>query len=323
VASEYPAAEGQRRPLRIAFLGSPAFALPTLEILLDAGHRLVAVYCQPPRPAGRGQRLQRSPVHEFAERRGLDVRTPVRLRDEAEQSSFAALEPDVAVVAAYGLILPKPILDAPRLGCLNVHASLLPRWRGAAPIERALLAGDSETGVTIMQMEEGLDTGPMLLAERVPIEPSTTKPALEDALAHLGARLLLPALNGLLARSLVPRPQPDEGATYAKKLQRDEGRLAWSRPAVVLERAVHALTPQPGVFFVHAGERIKVLAADVVDAAGGDAAGAPGTVIDDRLTIACGEGSLRPLRLQRAGRGPVDTEAFLRGYPLPPGLVLG
>ena len=317
MASEHPAAQGQRHPLRIAFLGSPAFALPSLATLLDAGHRIVAVYCQPPRPAGRGQRLQRSPVHEYAERRGLDVRTPVRLRDEAEQSSFAALELDVAVVAAYGLILPKPILDAPRLGCLNVHASLLPRWRGAAPIERAILAGDRETGVTIMQMEEGLDTGPMLLAERIPIEASTTKPQIEEALAHLGAGLLLRALDGLIGRALVPRPQPDESVTYAKKLQRDEGRLDWSRPAAVLERVVRALTPQPGVFFVHAGERIKVLAADVVDAAG-----APGTVIDDQLTIACGEGSLRALRLQRAGRGPVDAAAFLRGYALPPGVVL-
>ena len=318
MASEHLAAQGQRRPLRIAFLGSPAFALPTLGALLDAGHRVVAVYSQPPRPAGRGQRLQCSSVHEYAERRGLDVRTPVRLRDEAEQSSFAALELDVAVVAAYGLILPKSILDAPRLGCLNVHASLLPRWRGAAPIERAILAGDSETGVTIMQMEEGLDTGPMLLAERVPIEPSTTKPELEEALAHLGAGLLLRALDGLVAHALVPRAQPDDGVTYAKKLERDEGRLDWSRPAAVLERAVRALTPQPGVFFVHAGERIKVLAADVVDAAG-----APGTVIDDRLTIACGEGSLRALRLQRAGRGPVDAAAFLRGYAFPPGVILG
>lgn len=307
----------------MAFLGSPAFALPTLAALVDAGHRIVAVYCQPPRPAGRGQRLQRSPVHEDAERRGLDVRTPERLRDEAEQSGFAALDLDVAVVAAYGLILPKPILGAPRLGCLNVHASLLPRWRGAAPMERAILAGDRETGVTIMQMEEGLDTGPMLLAERAPIEPSTTKPALEDALAQLGAGLLLRALDGLIAQALVPRPQPDEGVTYAKKLQRDEGRLDWSRPAAVLERAVRALTPQPGVFFVHAGERIKVLAADVIGEDVIGAAGAPGTVIDDRLTIACGEGSLRPLRLQRAGRGPVDATAFLRGYPLPPGLVLG
>jgi methionyl-tRNA formyltransferase len=298
-------------------MGSPAFALPTLGALLDAGHDVVAVYCQPPRPAGRGRRPQRAPVHEYAESRGLEVRTPARLRDDGEQSRFAALRLDVAVVAAYGLILPKRILEAPLLGCLNVHASLLPRWRGAAPIERAILAGDHETGVTIMLVEEGLDTGPMLLGDRVPIGPATTAPELRDTLAHLGAKLLLRALDGLVTNALTPRPQPDDGVTYAKKLERDEGRIDWNKPAAALERAVRALTPQPGVFFEHAGERIKVLAAGVVDADG-----TPGTVIDNRLTIACGNGALRALRLQRAGRGSVDAAAFLRGYPLPPGTAL-
>lgn len=317
MASDQAVAGQQDYRLRVAFLGSPAFALPTLGALLDAGHHIVAVYCQPPRPAGRGHRPQRAPVHEYAESRGLEVRTPERLRDDGEQSRFAALNLDVAIVAAYGLILPKPILEAPRWGCLNVHASLLPRWRGAAPIERAILAGDDETGVTIMQMEEGLDTGPVLLTERAPIGPSTTAPDLRDTLAHLGAPLLLRALDGLITNTLAPRPQPDDGVTYAKKLERDEGRIDWNRPAAALERAVRALTPQPGVFFEHAGERIKVLAADVVDATG-----TPASVIDDRLTIACGERALRALRLQRAGRGSVDAAAFLRGYPLPPGTAL-
>ena len=304
--------------LRIAFLGSPAFALPSLQALVDAGHEIAAVYSQPPRPAGRGQRLQRAPVHAHAESIGLPVRTPSTLRDQAEQQAFKALDLDVAVVAAYGLILPKPILDAPRLGCVNVHASLLPRWRGAAPIERAILAGDIETGVTLMQMEEGLDTGPMLLSRRVPIGPATTAPELHDILADLGASLLPAALDGLATGTLVAQPQPAEGVTYARKLARDEGRIDWSLPAAALERAVRALTPQPGVFFEHAGERIKVLAAELV---AGTAI--PGSVVDDRLTVACGEGMLRPTLLQRPGRGPTETAAFLRGYPLPAGTALG
>lgn len=248
---------------------------------------------------------------------GLLVRTPASLRDEAEQLAFAALRLDAAIVAAYGLILPKPILDAPRLGCINVHASLLPRWRGAAPIERAIMEGDTETGVTIMQVEEGLDTGPMLLVGSVPIGPATTAPDLHCALADLGARLLLPALDGLAAGILSGRPQPKEGITYAKKLLREEGRIDWHRPAVSLERAVRALTPQPGVFFEHAGDRIRVLAAEVADSAG-----APALVLDDDLTVGCGEGAFRPLLLQRAGRGPAETAAFLRGYPLPRGTRL-
>lgn len=303
--------------LRIAFMGTPDFAVRCLAALVAAGHEVAAVYCQPPRPARRGHQLQPSPVQAYAETLGLPVRTPARL-DAAAAAAFAGLGLDAAVVAAYGLILPKPVLAAPRLGCINVHASLLPRWRGAAPIQRALLAGDRETGVTIMQMDEGLDTGPILLAESVPIEPQATAAALHDRLAASGARLVVRALDELAAGRLVPRPQPGEGATYAKKLGREEGRLDWRRPAVELERAVRALNPWPGVWFEHAGERIKVLAAAI--AARGDAA--PGTVLDDRLTVACGVGALRPTTLQRGGRAAQDAAAFLRGYPVPAGTML-
>ncbi len=309
------------RPLRVAFFGSPAFALPSLQALVDAGHTVAAVYAQPPRPAGRGHKEQRAPVHVLAETLGLPVRTPFTLRDEAEQRAFAALALDAAVVAAYGLILPKAILQAPKLGCINVHASLLPRWRGAAPIERAIMAGDAETGVTLMQMDEGLDTGPMLQTCRVAIGPATTAAELRETLAGLGASLLPEALAGLAAGALGARPQPADGVTYAHKLARDEGRTDWSLPAAVLERRVRALTPQPGAFFEHRGERIKLLAAEVADAAG--QAAQPGPALDDRLTIACGDGALLPTILQRPGRGRAGTAAFLRGYPLPAGTRLG
>ena len=310
--------------LRLAFMGTPDFAVPSLAALLAAGHDIVAVYCQPPRPAGRGNKLQLSAVQAFAESNGLLVRHPTRLRDPAAQAEFAALRLDAAVVAAYGLILPKPILAAPRLGCLNVHASLLPRWRGAAPIQRAILAGDSETGVTIMQMDEGLDTGPMLLAERVPIGPATTAAELQDVLASLGARLIVPALQQLDSGALVARPQPEEGVTYAAKLTREEGRLDWRRPAAELERAVRALNPWPGIWFEREGERIKVLAAELAAAPLGAplADAPPGTVLDDRLAVACRTGALRLLLLQRAGRAPADASAFLRGYAIPRGTVL-
>jgi methionyl-tRNA formyltransferase len=302
--------------LRLAFLGTPDFAVPILETLLSR-HDIAAVYCQPPRPAGRGHLVQPSPVQRFAEAKGLAVRTPRTLRDPVEQAAFAALALDAAVVAACGLILPKAILEAPRLGCLNVHASLLPRWRGAAPIQRAILAGDRETGVTIMQMDEGLDTGPMLLARRVPIGPATTASALHDELATLGAWLILEALDGLAAGRLAPVPQPGEAVTYATKLGRDEGRLDWHQPASLLEREVRALNPWPGVWFESPAGRIKVLAAEL--AAG---SGAPGTVLDDRLAIACGAGAPRPTLVKRAGRAPAATGAFLRGCPLPVGTLL-
>jgi methionyl-tRNA formyltransferase len=313
------------RPLRLAFMGTPDFAVPSLAALRAAGHDIAAVYCQPPRPAGRGHRVQPSPVQSFAERHDLPVRTPRTLKEPAAQAEFADLALDAAVVVAYGLILPKPVLAAPRLGCFNVHASLLPRWRGAAPIQRALLAGDPETGVTIMHMDEGLDTGPMLLRERVPIGPQTTASDLHDALAALGARLVVQALDAAAAGRLVPVPQPAEGVTYAAKLDRDEGRLDWAKAAAFLERAVRALNPWPGVWFEAGdGERIKLLAAEAVPYAG--VAAAPGTVLDGNLTVACGGdasgGALRPLRLQRAGREATDTASFLRGRPIPPGTVL-
>lgn len=303
------------RALTLAFMGSADFSVPTLAALLTAGHRVVAVYTQPPRPAGRGQKPRLSPVHRFADQHGLPVQTPPSLKPSEEHDRFRALHLDAAVVAAYGLILPQAILDAPRLGCLNVHGSLLPRWRGAAPIQRALLAGDAETGVTIMQMDRGLDTGPVFCTESVPITPSTTATVLHDTLAAAGARLMVDVLAGVAAGRVRPIAQPTEGATYAHKLERDEGRLDWREPATRLDRAVRALNPWPGVWFEHAGERIKVLAA----IPGAGTAEAPGTVIDDRLTVACGEGALQLLDVQRAGRAPMSAEALLRGYPLPRG----
>jgi methionyl-tRNA formyltransferase len=302
--------------MRLIFMGTPDFSVPILAALLDAGHRIAAVYSQPPRPAGRGHKEQPTPVHGFAAARGLDVRTPKSLKGADEQAAFAALAADAAVVAAYGLILPKAILAAPRLGCLNVHASLLPRWRGAAPIQRAILAGDSETGVTIMQMDEGLDTGAMLATETIPITATTTAATLHDALSEMGARMIVAALDSL------PRagtPQPALGVTYAAKLAKDEGRMDWTRPAALLERTVRALNPWPGVWCELAGERLKVLDA-MVAAEGG--AGEPGRLLDDRLLVACGEGTLRLTRVQRAGKGPMTADELLRGFAVAKGTVL-
>ncbi len=304
-------------------MGSPAFSVPSLHALHDAGHDIAAVYCQPPRPAGRGQKPQPCAVHAAADALGLPVRTPARLRhDAAEHAAFAALGLDVAAVAAYGLILPPAMLDAPALGCWNVHASLLPRWRGASPIQSALLAGDAETGVTIMRMEPGLDTGPMLLSAATPIGPAATTPELHDTLAALGATLLV--------RALVERPpavpQP-AGATHAAKLSRADGRLDWTEDAAALERRVRALTPWPGTWTTLAAspgmppEVVKVLAAEPAEF-GGPAA-APGTILDARLTVRCGAGALRLLRVQRPGRAAVDAADFLRGVAAPPGTVLG
>ena len=306
-------------PLNLIFMGTPDFAATILARLIDAGHRIRAVYTQPPRPAGRGQREQKSPVHELAERHELLVRHPTTLRSPEAQAEFAAIPADAAVVAAYGLLLPKPVLDAPRFGCLNVHASLLPRWRGAAPIQRALLAGDAETGITIMQMDEGLDTGPILLLQALPIGSKETAGSLGERLADLGARLMLEALQGVARGTFVPRPQPSEGASYAAKLRREEAWLDWRRPATALERQVRAFEPWPGAYFLGRGERIRVLAADAEPRT---APASPGTVIDERLSIACGDGILRPVKLQRAGRTPLDGAAFLRGFALPPGTVL-
>ncbi len=303
--------------LRLAFMGTPEFARTGLAALIAAGHDIACVYSQPPRPAGRGQRSRASPVQALAEERGLPVRTPVNLREAAEQAHFADLGLDAAVVAAYGLILPPAILEAPRRGCLNIHASLLPRWRGAAPIQRAILAGDHETGITIMQMDEGLDTGPMLLAERLPISPSDTGAMLHDRLAALGARLIVAALEQSATGRLIPTPQPASGATYAAKLRREDGRLDWREPAGDLARRVRALTPWPGAWCELVGKRIKILAAEAVGAEG-----PPGRVLDDRLTIACGAGALRLLTVQRPGKAPLGAAEFLRGFKLIPGTVL-
>lgn len=295
-------------------MGSPDFAVPALRALVAAGHEVAAVYCQPPKPAGRGQRETPCPVHRAALEMGLPVRTPARVkRDAAEHAAFAALDLDVAVVAAYGLILPPAMLEAPRRGCLNIHASLLPRWRGAAPIHAAILHGDAESGVTIMRMEEGLDTGPMLLREAIPLTPRSTTPELHDALAQMGARLILRALD----EDPPATPQPEAGVTYAPKLTKADGALDFRQPAPVLDARIRAMNPWPGAFFTHQGEALRVLAAEP---AKGD--GPPGTVLHG-LTIACGTGALRLTRLQRPGRGPLDAETFLRGYNLPPGTVLG
>jgi len=309
------AAPGQA--LDLVFMGTPAFAATILDGLIVAGHHIVGVYTQPPRPAGRGHRVQPSPVQQLAEEHGLAIHHPVTLR--REQAAFAELQADAAVVAAYGLILPPEVLTTPRLGCFNVHASLLPRWRGAAPIQRALLAGDRVIGVTIMQMEEGLDTGPILLREQIPIARDAMAAGLSAELAVLGKRLMLAALDGVAHGRLVPQPQPETGVTYAPKIRREEGRLDWRLGSVELERRVRALDPWPGAFFERSSERIRVHAA--IDLPG-PAGGRPGTVLDERLTVACGEGVLRLLRLQRPGRAPLEASAFLRGFPLPPGTVL-
>jgi len=304
-------------------MGTPDFAAVILDALIVAGHRVKAAYSQPPRPAGRGHRLQPSPVQALAEARGIATRCPTSLRDPEIQAEFAATHADAAVVAAYGLILPPAVLGILRLGCLNVHASLLPRWRGAAPIQRAILDGDRETGITIMQMDAGLDTGAILLQQAAPITPTTTAGDLTGRLATLGGELIVAALDRLAAGGLRPHPQPESGVTYAKKLSRDEARLDWRLPAARLERQVRAFDPWPGAYFLvnfpGGEERIRVLSAEI--GSGGEAA-PPGTVLDARLSIACGEGVLRPLRLQRPGRAAMDTGALLRGFALPPGTML-
>jgi methionyl-tRNA formyltransferase len=298
-------------------MGTPAFAAVALKALADAEHDVIAVYSQPPRPGGRrGLELQKSPVHALAEELGIAVRTPVALESADEAAAFAGLNADVAVVAAYGLILPKAVLAAPRHGCLNIHASLLPRWRGAAPIQRAIMAGDEETGVTIMQMEEGLDTGPMLLKEELAIDPDVNAGGLHDALAEIGARLIVQALEQL--PDLKPVPQPADGVTYAAKITKEESRIDWRRSAAELDRHIRGLSPVPGAFTEISGERLTILAADLVS--GSDR---PGTILDDRLTIACGEGALRPTLVKRAGKRAMSAEEMLRGFAVPPGTTLG
>jgi methionyl-tRNA formyltransferase len=301
--------------MRLGFMGSPDFAVPALATLHSAGHVVAAVYCQPPRPAGRGQAVRPCPVQLAAERLGLEVRTPARLRgDAAAQADFAALALDAAVVVAYGLILPPEFLAAPRYGCLNIHASLLPRWRGAGPIQAAILAGDAETGVTIMRMDQGLDTGAMLLREAVPIGATTTAADLHDALSMIGARLVLRAL----VQDPPPVPQPAAGATYAPKLTRADARIDWTMDAMAIERRVRAFDPWPGTFTLLEGTTLKVLRATLAE---GD--GEPGVVLDDRLTVGCGRGALRLTRVQLAGRAPLDADAFLRGHAVAAGTRLG
>jgi methionyl-tRNA formyltransferase len=299
-------------------MGTARFAAPSLRALAAGPHEVVAVYTQPARAAGRGLKARPSPVHTAALELGILVHTPEALKAPAEREVLASFRADLAVVAAYGLILPESILDVPRLGCINLHASLLPRWRGAAPIQRALLAGDAETGVTIIQMEPSLDTGPILAMERVPITPETSAASLHDSLAELAARMVGPTVDQLASGGTTPHPQPEQGVTYAPKIDKAEARLDWSRPAAFLERQLRSLNPWPGCWTPLDGERLLVLEGELTVGAG-----APGEVLDDRMTIACGEGALRLIRVQRAGGRPMPADAFLRGFRLPVGARLG
>lgn len=301
--------------MRITFMGTPEFAVPTLSALVVAGHDVVAVYTQPPRPAGRGKTMSPSPVQRRAEELGIAVRYPASLKGAEAQEEFAAFGADVAVVAAYGLILPRAVLDAPRLGCVNVHASLLPRWRGAAPIHRAILAGDAKTGVTIMGMEAGLDTGPMLATVETEVARKTAG-ALTTELADLGADLLVTVLGDL--ESYPPIAQPDEGVTYAAKIDKAEARIDFMASAAQTERQVRAFAPAPGAFFEVAGDRVRILSAEPLITA----AARPGTVIDEALTIACNPGAIRPTLVQRAGRGAMKPADMLRGFVIPVGTQL-
>ncbi len=301
--------------MRLIFMGTPDFAVATLKALTLAGHDIACVYSQPPRPAGRGMATRLSPVQALAQTRGIETRTPTSLKSPEEHQRFAALNADAAVVVAYGLLLPKAILAAPRLGCFNVHASLLPRWRGAAPIQRAIMAGDAETGVTIMRMEEGLDTGPMCKVGRVAITPAMTAQLLHDTLAELGAKLMVETLA--LAK-IDCQPQPVSGITYARKIDKAEARIDFTRPADQVRNHIHGLSPFPGAWFTVAGTRVKVLACEV-----GSQTGKPAMFVDDRLTVACGAGAVRLVQLQREGREPMAAEAFMRGFPIAAGTMAG
>lgn len=303
--------------MRIIFMGTPDFSVPVLEALVTAGHELLAIYCQPPRPAGRGKKFRPSPVQSLTERLGLLVRHPLDFQDPAEIKSFADLNADIAVVVAYGLILPQAVLDAPKFGCLNIHASLLPRWRGAAPIHRAIMAGDAQTGVCIMQMEKGLDTGPVLLRAETDILATDTTAVLHDRLSRIGADLIVQALADL--PNLTPVTQADEGVTYASKIDKAEAEIDWAKPAVEVDRMIRGLSPFPGAWFEVNGRRVKVLSSVLAKGQG-----PVGTVLDDALTVACGGGSaVQLLRLQRAGKGAMDAVDFLRGLPLPKGQSIG
>jgi methionyl-tRNA formyltransferase len=308
--------------MRLAFLGTPDFALAALRRLVAAGHEIACVYSQPPAPRGRGHTLQPSPVHAFALERDLPVRTPASMRDPGEIFAFQALELDAAVVVAFGQILPAEVLEAPLLGAFNLHGSLLPRWRGAAPIQRAVMAGDPVTGVEVMRMTEGLDEGPVLASETLRIGPLDTAGTVHDRMAAIGAELLARTLPQIEAGTAIETPQAEEGATYAKKIRPKEARIVWIRPGVETDRKIRGLSPFPGAWFQLAGDkgplRVKALLS-----AYEDAEGAPGEVLDDRLLVATGEGAVRLLRVQREGRGPQDAEAFLRGQPVAAGTMLG
>ena len=299
--------------LRLAFLGTPDFAVPTLAELIAQGHDIACVYSQPPRPKGRGMTLEPGPVHQFALSAKLPVRTPLSLKDAEQQALFADLELDAAVVVAYGLLLPKPILDAPRLGCFNLHGSLLPRWRGAAPIQRAVMAGDAETGVMVMHMDEGLDTGPVLMAEKVTIGRNTAG-ELADQLSRLGADLMVRALAALERGQIAEQAQSDAGVTYAKKISKDEARIDWSKSASEIDCLVRGLSPWPGAYTEIKGERLKILNAEPAIATG-----EPGTIVGGDLTIACGDGALKLKKVQRAGSRAMDAAELLKGFALPPG----
>ena len=298
--------------MRLIFMGTPGFAVTPLQALLDAGHEIACVYTQPPRRSGRGQHARPGPVQAHAKAAGLRVRHPVNFRDPADREALAALGADLAVVVAYGLILPQAVLDAPARGCLNIHASLLPRWRGAAPIQRAIMAGDAETGVCVMQMEAGLDTGPVILREAVPIGPQDTAGSLHDTLSDLGARMVVEALAEI--DTLEPQVQPEDGVTWAAKIDKAEARVDWSRSAVETDRLIRGLSPFPGAWCEIGGERVKLLGCELAE--GG---GPPGAVLDERLRVACGSGAVRLTRLQRAGRAAADSDAFLRGFEVPAG----
>lgn len=304
--------------MRLIFMGAPDFAVPVLDALIAAGHEIAAVYTQPPRPAGRGKKSRPTPVQARAEALGLEVRTPLNFRDPTDREAFAALDADAAVVVAYGLILPEAVLEATRLGAWNLHASLLPRWRGAAPIQRAVMAGDARTGVCAMRMEKGLDTGPVARRAEIEIGRGETAGDLHDRLAAMGAPLMVEALKEIEAGTAVLVPQPEEGVTYASKIEKSEARIDWSRPAEEIDRQVRGLSPFPGAWTEIGGERVKILLGWPLPGEG-----KPGEALDDRLLVATGEGALRLLRLQRAGRGPMEAADFLRGFAVPSGTVLG
>lgn len=302
------------QPLRLAFMGTPDFAVPTLKALIAAGHDVAAVYTQPPSRAGRGKKLKKSPVHNIAEAAGIEVRTPTSLKSEEEQVAFAALNLDICVVVAYGQILPKDILDAPTHGCVNVHASLLPRWRGAAPIHRAIMAGDCETGVCIMKMDVGLDTGPVISQAKVPIKDDSTTALLHDTLSELGASMINRSLAGYIDGALVAKEQSSHGVTYANKIEKAEAAIDWSKPALEIDRQIRGLCPFPGAYTMHGDERIKILGGSIEEMSG-----EAGTVLDDALLVGCGGGSYRIDRAQRAGKAAMDRDDFLRGKPITKG----